>query len=130
MFRYRYVQEVNPPAPFVIVHVGDVDGAHAIRDRLAQVDSAADQTAISQEMADQLQLPKADSQRVTVFGGRMVELPTYWVQLTVRDLPPISVEVLAGPGQDPIILGRDILNRYRIVLDGPAQLLEIGEGTQ
>src|SRR6266850_7035214 len=130
MFRYRYVQETDPPAPFVIVHVGDSDGALMIRDRNAQVDSAADQSAISQEMADELQLPKANCERVVGFGGRLTELPTYWIQLTIRDLPPIPVEVLAGPGQDPIILGRDVLNRYRIVLDGPAEMLEISEGTQ
>lgn len=82
-----------------------------------------------QEMADQLQLPKANAEKVVGFGGRLVELPTFWIQLTIRDLPPIPVEVLAESGQNPIILGRDVLNQYRIVLDGPAQMMEIGEGS-
>jgi hypothetical protein len=59
-------------------------------------------------------------------GGQQLELPTYQVQLLIRDLPPIIVKVAASAGEPYVLLGRDVLNRYRVVLDGPNMRLEIG----
>jgi hypothetical protein len=43
----------------------------------------------------------------------------------IRSFPPMTVEVLAHPAEPFILLGRDVLNHYRILLDGPKLALEI-----
>ena len=58
-------------------------------------------------------------------GGRLVECPTYAVEVALRSLQAVFVKTAASDGEPYILLGRDVLNHYRIVLDGPKQTLEI-----
>ena len=126
MVRYRYAMQAQPPAPIVVVSIGDCLGNHSIIDRPALLDTGADQSAISHELAVNLNLPQQDLQAIVGFGGKAMELPTSLVRLAIHDLPPVDVEVVAQPGQSMIILGRDVLNRYHIALDGPNLAFEIG----
>lgn len=124
-FTYRYAND-NPPAPFVLVILSQVDGSGATPDLPAKVDTGADCTVIPSALAEQLALRETSRIRFGGLGGYETELPIYEVQLVIRDLPPILVEVAASDGEPHILLGRDVLNRYKIVLDGPNGKLEIG----
>jgi len=53
-------------------------------------------------------------------------MPSYPVQVTVHNLPSQIVEVVASPGETWVLLGRDLLNAHRLLLDGPQLFLEIG----
>ena len=55
----------------------------------------------------------------------MFLLPTYRIELSIRSLQPVVLEVLAHSAEPFVLLGRDILNRHRVVLDGPNLALEI-----
>jgi hypothetical protein len=46
--------------------------------------------------------------------------------MAVHNLPVQLVEVVASPGESWVLLGRDILNAHRALLDGPQLFLEIG----
>lgn len=72
MIRYRYAQQLQPPAPFVYV-------------------------------------------RLTC--------PSTGIQ--VHDLPPSLTRAVLGKKEPHLLLGRDVLNAYRILLDGPQLALEI-----
>ena len=52
-------------------------------------------------------------------------LPVFTVQLVVRDFPPLEGEVMGGIAERYAVLGRDVLNRFKVVLDGPNQKVEI-----
>jgi hypothetical protein len=91
-----------------------------------QIDSAADRSVIPEPFARQLQLVHLDSLEVAGLGGVVTILPTYLVILHVRGAHALTIEVLASDGEPWILLGRDVLNQIRIVLDGPAQFVEIG----
>jgi hypothetical protein len=60
------------------------------------------------------------------FGGQVLMLPTYRVQLGLRQLPPLTIKAIAHADEPYILLGRDVLNHYRLLLDGPNVMLEIG----
>jgi hypothetical protein len=60
------------------------------------------------------------------FTGKVVELPVFLVDIHVHDLPAVSVRAVVGENESLILLGRDVLNSHRLVLDGPGQALEIG----
>jgi hypothetical protein len=51
--------------------------------------------------------------------------PTYKVELTVRMLSPQKVVLIAHDEEPFILLGRDVLNRHRVLLDRPGLTLEI-----
>jgi predicted aspartyl protease len=122
-FVYRYANE-SPPAPFV--HVARPDGSAVETDLPGKVDTGADRTNIPAALAARLALDEIDRLSFAGFGGSELILPIYLIRLTIRDLPAINVEVAAEGGEQYVLLGRDVLNRYKIVLDGPNLRLEIG----
>ena len=91
----------------------------------AQLDSAADGTVIPWSVIEALQLPQLDERPALGFGGHLVSVPTCLAQLTVASLAPITVEAFASREEPYVLLGRDVLNHFRIVFDGPNFILEI-----
>jgi hypothetical protein len=73
-----------------------------------------------------LGLVRLDELPVAGFGGQVMLVATYLVELSVRGQPSHPVEVIAHEGEPHVLLGRDVLNRYRLLLDGPGLALEIG----
>jgi hypothetical protein len=59
------------------------------------------------------------------FAGDVVELPTFITEIQVHDLAPVVVRAVVGPREPFVLLGRDVLNLYRILLDGPALAVTI-----
>jgi predicted aspartyl protease len=125
MTRYRYNQQVKPPAPFVHVMVSPpIEGASG-SELPAQIDTAADMSVIPRRLVDELRLVQLDEIPTLGFGGHVLILPTFLVRIEIRQLPPRVIEVLASPDELFCLLGRDILNEFRITLDGPNAMLEI-----
>ena len=125
MSRYRYNRQVSPPAPFVHVSVRAVAVNSAVAECPAQLDTAADLTVIPTRLVDELQLDQLGELSILGFGADLETLPTFLVQIQIRDLPSQLVEVLASHDEPYVLLGRDILNQFRIMLDGPNLVLEI-----
>jgi predicted aspartyl protease len=125
MTRYRYNQQVSPPAPFVYVAMTDPAERSRVEDVAAQVDCAADITVIPSRVVEQLQLARLDMTMAMGFDGRLTEVPSYLVRIAIRGFPESTVKVLASRDEPFVLLGRDVLNRHRIVLDGPGLVLEV-----
>ena len=126
MIRYAYNRQAEPPAPFVHVSLRRPDGASSLDELAAQIDTAADRTVIPGRLVARLGLVPLDELPVVGFGGQVLLVPTYFVEVAVRGQPPCPVEVLAHDGEPHVLLGRDVLNRFRLLLDGPGFALEIG----
>jgi hypothetical protein len=73
-----------------------------------------------------LNLERMGTMPVCGLEGRVNELPIYLVEVLVHDYAPVRVAVLAGENEPYVLLGRDLLNHFRILLDGPGRSLEIG----
>ena len=106
--------------------VTDPRSTTKLDDQPAQIDTAADRTVIPGELVARLGLVPADELLVAGFGGQVFLVATYFVELSLRGRPARLIEVLAHEGEPYILLGRDILNHHRLLLDGPALALEIG----
>jgi hypothetical protein len=122
--RYRYAAG-QPPAPSVLLNLTNPITGAVAGDAPALVDTGADQTVAPMRLIGLLGLPQADQEVVRGFDGTPQLLPTYIVQLQVRDLPAIGLEVIGSDKIGNVVLGRDVLNRYKLTLDGPGQVLEI-----
>jgi hypothetical protein len=59
------------------------------------------------------------------FGATVVELPVYLVAVQIHDLPPQEIRAVVGEREPYMLLGRNILSSYRVLLDGPRQAVEI-----
>lgn len=127
MARYRYAAEFNPPAPFVQVTLGNPTTGEQRQGIPAQVDTAADRTVVPKAIALSLHLNRIGETLIGGFGGTVTVVPLYGVLLGVHSFPPRLIEVLAHPEEPWVLLGRDVLNQMRTLLDGPATALEIEE---
>jgi hypothetical protein len=97
-----------------------------MQDLPAQVDSAADRTVIPGSVAEHLGLEQADTIYVAGLGSGILAVSAYRVELTIRALSTHQVVVAAQDDEPYVLLGRDVLNRYRILFDGPGLALEFG----
>ncbi len=127
MARYRYNTQFDPPAPFVLVRIGRPRHLDADAELLpAQVDTAADLTVVPWSNIAPLKLTAVDKYPVQGFGSEPQEYPRYLVEMSIHEIENhVIVPVLASPDEKYVLLGRDILNRFQIVLDGANRLLTI-----
>jgi hypothetical protein len=124
--RYNYNRQVSPPAPFVYVTVARPhEPDTAISNLPAQLDTAADFSAIPAGLVERLQLVQLDDAPIAGFGGHVTLAPIYLVELGVQPFGAEIVRVLADREEPFVLLGRDVLNRYKILLDGPQLIFEI-----
>ena len=126
MIRYAFLTQLDPPAPFVNAVLRHPLTGTELRNLPAQLDTAADRTILPGSLVRSLDLPQVGVMRLGSFGGATYTLPVYAVLLGLHDLPPRPFKVAAHTEESWILLGRDVLNAYRIVLDGPQRALEIG----
>ena len=126
MMRYSYIQERTPPAPFIWVTVRCPEEARELAQVPAQVDTGADRTVIPLIVATQLELTPLRGIHVEGLGGISFSLPSFKVQIGIYQLQLVAIEVVASQEETFVLLGRDVLNNYRILLDGPQLALEVG----
>lgn len=125
MIRYTYNTQKQPPAPFVRVTLRHPNTGAEVRDLPAQLDTGADRSVLPLSVASALALHQSGVMEVIGVGGNGEEMPVFDVLLGVHNLTPLRTEVLAHPGEPWVLLGRDVLNGYRAVFDGPNLILEI-----
>ncbi|NUQ61116.1 MAG: hypothetical protein HUU20_01425 [Pirellulales bacterium] len=129
MICYSYNQQVTRPAPFVHVTIQPPGGGASVPDLPALLDTAADtaadMTVIPARVAEQLQLVPLDEVPIGGFDGRISWVPTYLVQLTLRVSDPVVIRIIASRDEPYVLLGREVLNGHRILLDGPRLRLEL-----
>jgi len=126
MIRYAYLPQLNPPAPFInVVLQNPVDGTE-LRNLPAQLDTAADRTILPGTLVKALGLPQVGTVHLGGFGGVTFTLPVYAVNIGLHDWTVRLIKVAAHSEESWILLGRDVLNSFRVLLDGPQLALEIG----
>jgi predicted aspartyl protease len=127
MIRYLYAREVQPPAPFVHVTLRSGGVARESGELPAQLDTAASRTVVPAHVVEELGLVALDEIQVEGVAGLVASMPTYAVQIEIRGLRArLNVEVAAHENEPFVILGRDVLNQFRVFLYGPELALEIG----
>jgi hypothetical protein len=126
VIRYAYLKQLQPPAPFINVALRNPVTGAELATVPAQLDSAADRTLVPQSVVQGLDLPQIGQVPIGGVGGLVQHFPTYPVTITIHDLPAETIEVVASAGEAWLLLGRDVINGYRILLDGPNLALEIG----
>jgi predicted aspartyl protease len=123
--RYRYNRQVVPPGPYVHVKVGRVDAIETTVIVPALIDSGADRTVIPMSLARDLALAQAGVIEARGLNQISSTMPVYVVRIGIADVPMVPIDVLGADGEPYVLLGRDVLNRYHITLDGPQLLCTI-----
>jgi len=125
MIRYRYAQQLDPPAPFVYVSLRCGHTGTALTDLPAQIDAAADRTVIPTHIVESLGLVEDGRLRFQGFASEVVTLPVYLVEVGIHDFAAQAIRAVLGVSEPHILLGRDVLNRHHLQLDGPQLVLAV-----
>ena len=125
MIRYRYAHQLSPPAPFVQVTLRCPTTGNRVADLPAQLDIAADRTVLTGRVVEALGLVEDGRALFEGFEGTVIELPLFLVEVQVHDFSPLLTRAALGKKEPYILLGRDVLNAHRLLLDGPQLILEI-----
>jgi hypothetical protein len=102
-----------------------VETGQQIAQTPAQLLIAADRTVLPGGYVEQLGVVPLDEVHIGAFGGQVMLLPTYRVQVGIHELPAVIIEAIAHAEEPYVFLGRDVLNHFRVLLDGPRMFVEI-----
>ncbi len=119
-----YDPAFNPPAP-----VAEVIIAHPLTARKSAVlrgklDTGADVTVIPEGLAEQLGFSPKGRVWIRGYDGSYSQRPVYYIRLTVEGFDLAVVRCIASDRSD-VLLGRNILNRFIIILDGKNLTFEL-----
>jgi predicted aspartyl protease len=124
--RYNYNRQVSPPAPFLYVTISlPHDVSVAIPAVPALLDTGADTSVIPANVVEQLRLVQLGETPIAGYGGHIVVEPTYLIGIAVQPYAALTIPVVASREEAFVLLGRDALNQFEIVLDGPRLVFEI-----
>ena len=125
MIRYSYQSQIRPPAPFVHVTLRNPQTGQALADIPAQLDTAADRTLLPESLTTALSLARTGTITIGGVGGTVQAMALHPVEVAIHDLHGRVIEAVASTGENWILLGRDMLNGHRVILDGPRLIVEI-----
>ena len=112
----KYSREYIPPAPSLKVKLTNPFSNRSL-ELQAKLDTGADITVLPQYAISMLKLIPASRISITSFNGRKFWRYTYFVNLSFHNFKYKMVEVISTQRRD-ILLGRDILNKLKTILDG------------
>jgi len=112
-----YDSSFDPPAPVAVVRViHPVSGRSSERTR-GKLDYGADITVTPERVVSQLRLTSKGHCWVKGFEGSRARKPVFYVRLRVDAFDIVMVRCVAAE-RDDVLLGRNVLNRFVITLDG------------
>ncbi len=122
---YAYLDLYYPPAPALEIRLGYPEESLKLGPFVAMLDTGADGTLVPQAWIDELGAPFVDDIRIRSHWGEWRNVQIFTVDLGVGPLRLPAVEVLGDETGDEIVLGRNVLNKLRLLLDGPKAKVEL-----
>lgn len=125
--KFKYSRDYYPPVPVADITLATVAESLHTGPLSAIVDSGADATIVPMVYLDEIgALPTVEMIMRSQWGERRRVL-MYLVDIQIDEIILAGIEVVGDELSDEIIIGRDVLNRLRIILDGPAETTTISE---
>ena len=121
---YPYLDTHYPPIPALEIRMGYPGGTLDLGPLMAIVDTGADGTLVPQWLIDEIEAPFIDDVRIRSHWGEWRNVQLFTVDLGIGKLRLPAVEVVGDEQGEEIILGRNVLNRLKLLLDGPAGQVE------
>jgi predicted aspartyl protease len=125
--RFSYTSAYRPPAPIVEIQLGAPDGVLRAGTLQAIVDTGADMCLVPFQYIEPLDLQIDDRKFLRSQWGERRPVDIYVLDIGIGDLRLGAIEVIADDIGDEIILGRNLLNQWTMILNGSRQFLEIVE---
>jgi len=130
MSYHLYSSDYYPPFPVAEIRLG-APGKEAFLGPLeALIDTGADATLIPLAYLNQVNAEEVDRAGMRSQWGERRVVSIYSVTLEVDNHRFPAMWVVGDELGNEIVLGRNVLNRLRLLLDGPAGLVEVWEAVE
>jgi predicted aspartyl protease len=123
--KFAYDTNYEPPAPSMEIHLAFPESSYFIGPLIAFVDSGADATIIPSHYLRGLSIQVDDRKLLRSAWGERRIVDIHYLDVGIGAIRLPVIEVVADELSDEIIIGRNILNKLLVVLNGPAQTLEM-----
>lgn len=122
----RYSHDYFPPAPVLMVSLAVPERAPTLGPIHALVDTGADGTLVATSLIEQLDVPIVYATNLrSHLGGDLHRVPVHKVDLVFDGFRLPGIEVVGDDWGNEIIIGRNVLNKLQLLLDGPKQITEL-----
>ena len=117
--KFDYASDYFPPIPVLLVFLGYPGDALRLGPVAAIIDTGADGTIAPQILLDEIGAPLVGQVRIRSQWGEWRTMQVFTIDLGLGELRLPAIEVVGDPGSE-LVLGRNVLNDLRLMLDGPA----------
>jgi predicted aspartyl protease len=121
-----YDASFDPPAPVLSATLTGVVRRRPQMQLPALIDTGADVTAIPNTVINALHLYAVARIEVEGINANIATVNMYMVRLSADGQPPCEIEVVPT-GQPFVILGRDWLKSYYLLLNGPEETFVLSQ---
>ena len=129
MNKSPYSKDFSPPAPIFSVKLALTGEAPIERTQIALIDTGADGTFAPTSFLEEIGTPVVYMTNVRSYlGDKLHRVPVHMVDIILFDtiwLP--NVEVVADDSGSIVLVGRNMLNKLHIQLDGPKEITSVIE---
>ena len=123
--KFAYNTDYVPPAPHLEIRLAVPDEAFRMTPLAVLVDTGADATIVPLRYIEPLGVQIDNRKTLRSQWGERRIVDVYLLDVQVGDLRLPLIEIIGDERGTEAILGRSVLNRLTMVLDGPKQTLEI-----
>ncbi len=116
-----YSRRYVPPMPVLMIRLSAPEVAPLGRSIVAVVDTGADVCLVPRVVLASLELSVGEPVLIRGQWGEPVAATRYPVDLHFEHGVMPAVDVVSDPDGREVILGRNVLNKLRLLLDGPEQ---------
>lgn len=115
---YPYDPQFAPPFPALPIVLRSIEEGESTDVYTAHIDTGADSTLVPSALIDAIGADEYATARLRSHWGEHREVSLYLVDMEVAGELLPSVEVIADDRSSDILLGRNVLNRLILLLDG------------
>lgn len=124
MSQTGYTSSYFPPAPILDVAFVAQPQGNRSNSVAGFADTGADASIVPLYLLKQIGARYVTKKRVRSYFGEARAVRTYLVDVVIDGITLPALEVV-GDDVEETLIGRDVLNRLRLLLDGPRQKIEI-----
>ena len=122
---YEYSSNYYPLAPICQIYLGLGGSQPTLGPLEALMDTGSDMSIIPIDLLKQIGAKRISRGRARSVWGDARSVDIYIIALALEDLQISTLQVLADDQGHEIVIGRPVLNRLKMILDGPAAQIEI-----
>ncbi len=122
---YPYNDAYWPDFPVLNVELCNEDDGFRTKSIVALLDTGADASMVPMDLLRQIQAYVIGSSHVRSHWGDRHEVYLFQIDVKLDQITLPGITVIGDEHGDEVVLGRDVLNKLRLLLDGPTNQTEL-----